>query len=366
MVYVDLDAYYVSCELRDRPDLAGLPVIVGADPRSGPSRGVVLSASYEARAKGVRSAMPVGAAARACPEARWLPPDFPKYGRIAEEFRALLGRHSTEVIPFSIDEAALIIEARDPSVVEQAGRSLQGDILRELRLPSSIGAAPYRVVAKIACERAKPGGVLVVPRADIESFLAPLPIRAVPGVGPKTEALLLEAGIETIGDMADGADETLRRRLGGFAEELVALARGAPHESADDRSRGPHSRSVDRTFPEDLRDPAQVETAVADSAAELALGLGREKLRFRTVSVAIKWADFTRVQRSRSLPAFAEGLTPLAGMARRLFRELWEEESRSQGRAVRFVSVRAERLDTSSDRQLHLDQFPPAEPRTIK
>jgi len=150
IAYVDLDAFYVSCELRDRPELRGHAVIVGPPPAHGPSRGVVLSASYEARAFGVRSALPAAIAARMCPEATWIAPDFAKYERVSGEVRELLRRQSDTVIPFSIDEAAVVLEVDDPERARAAAEEIQRELRRALDLPASIGVATTRLVAKIA------------------------------------------------------------------------------------------------------------------------------------------------------------------------------------------------------------------------
>ena len=366
VLYVDLDAFYVSCELRDRHELVGSPVIVGPDPSKGPTRGVVLSASYEARAKGVHSAMPAAQAARLCPEATWIGADFEKYVRVSREFRSVLSRHPGRVVAYSIDEAALLVEAMTPEDAEHLARKLQEEIRREVGVPASIGVAPFRVVAKIATDRAKPGGVLVVPFNEVEGFLAPLPVRSIPGVGPKTEAVLLAAGIERIGDLADGADSALRRRLGGFADALVALARGEPMEAPEEPETGPRSRSTDRTFASDVADLAMLESAVHDLAEDLAASLEKEGLRYRTVTVAVRWSDFTRVQRGRSMSARVEGPEALVSGAHRLLHEIWAEEQGGRRRSVRLVSVRAERLEEKDDRQLRLDRFGDAAPdRTV-
>ena len=357
VVYIDLDAFYVSCELRDRPELVGRPVVVGPDPSKGPTRGVVLSARYEARAQGVHSAMPVGQAARRCPDATWVAPDFAKYARVSEEFRGVLARQPGRWVPYSIDEAALYLEGPTTEEVGRFARGLQEEIRRTVRVPASIGVAPYRAVAKIATDRAKPAGVLVVPPGEVEGFLAPLPVRAIPGVGPKTEAILLAAGVERIGDLADGIDAALRARLGGFGDGLVALARGEPHEEPEEVGTGPKSRSSDRTFASDVADPAVLEEAVRELARELAESLERDGLRYRTVTVAIRWAEFSRVQRSRSLPAWVEGAGLLGATAVALLREVWAEERAGRARPVRLVSVRVERLERRDDRQLRLDRF---------
>ena len=356
VLYVDLDAYYVSCELRDRPDLRGRPVIVGPPPSQGPTRGVVLSANYEARPSGVRSAMPVGVAARLCPDAVWIPPDFAKYERNAKEVRAVLRRHSPTVIPFSIDEAAVIVHGGTAEEARHIAEKIQRELLGELELPASVGVARSRAIAKIATDRAKPGGIRVVPAEEAASFLAPLPVRAIPGVGPKTEELLHGQGILTIGDLAQRKPSELARAIGSFAGELVALARGEPHEEPE-VSEEPRSRSTDHTFAQDVDHWEEIEATVRTLAGELASALDQENLRYGTVGVAFRWADFARTSRSRSLGAAREGPQPLAETAVRLARELWDAERSSRRRPVRTVSVRTERFAPRTQRQVFLDDY---------
>ncbi len=355
-VYVDLDAYYVSCELRDRPELAGRPVIVGPPPRAGPSRGVVLSASYEARAFGVHSAQPAAQAARLCPTAEWIAPDFEKYGRVAEEVRAVLRRFSPEVLPLSIDEAALRVDLATPAEARALAAEVQAALRAELRLPSSFGIATTRTVAKIATDRAKPGGIVVVEPGQEAAFLAPLSVRAIPGVGPKTEALLNAAGIQTIGELAARKPSDLASTLGGLGRDLVALARGEGTDPVEE-SGGPRSRSTDRTFPADVARWEELEPAVREMAGGLAASVAEEGLRYAGVGVAFRWADFTRSQHGRALGAAHEGADALASAAVRLARELWDEEQAGRGRSVRTLSVRVDRLSERRQRQSSLASF---------
>lgn len=356
VLYVDLDAFYVSCELRDQPELRGRPVVVGPPPSEGPTRGVVLSASYEARPFGVRSAMPVGLAARLCPEAVWIPPDFPKYERMAREVRAILRRHSSNVIPFSIDEAALVVHDVDAQEARRLAERIQRELLTELSLPASVGVAPSRTLAKIATDRAKPGGIRVVSAEGAAEFLAPLPVRAIPGVGPKTEELLRALGIQTVGDLAVRKPSELSRPLGAFGTELVALARGELREEPE-VSDEPRSRSTDHTFARDVESWEEIEPTVRSLAGELAASLDRENLRYGSVGVAYRWSDFSRSSRSRSLGAAREGPVPLTEVAVRLARELWDAERSSRRRPVRTVSVRTERFLPRTQRQVFLDEF---------
>jgi nucleotidyltransferase/DNA polymerase involved in DNA repair len=363
VLYVDLDAYYVSCERRDRPELAGRPVIVGPPPSDEPSRGVVLSASYEARAFGVHSAMPTRIAARLCPDAVWIPPEFAKYERVAQEVRDLLRPHARTLVPYSIDECALLVgDVSGEAARELAGR-LQRELLERLRLGASIGVATSRTVAKIASDRAKPGGVLLVPPSEVVAFLAPLPVRAIPGVGPRTEEILARHGIKTIGELAAHRTTELLRELGGFAHELVDLARGVPHEVPEERGE-PRSRSADRTLAEDARSADEVVAVVRRLAGELARSLETEGLRYGAVVVALRWSDFDRTQRGRTLSASREGSEALVDEADRLARGLWADERGRKRRGVRTVSVRVERLSDRRQRQVSLDDFAP--PRSVR
>ncbi len=359
VLYIDLDAFYVECELRSRPELRGTPVIVGPPPSEGPTRGVVLSASYEARKFGVRSALPATLAARLCPSASWIAPDFPKYEAASREVRSLLHHYSDEVIPFSIDEAAVPVEAPSADAARAIAERIQEDVRTTLGLPASIGVATTRVIAKMATDLAKPAGIRVVRPEEVAAFGAPLPVRAIPGVGPKTDAILRQHGITTIGELATHRPAEVGAWLGGFGRELVALARGAPSD-APESDEGPRSRSTDRTFSEDVGTWAEIEPAIHSLAAELAHSLEKEGLRYGAVGVAFRWSDFSRSQRSRTLSAAQEGAAPLGELAVRLGRELWEAEQSARGRAVRTLSVRTERLTERTQRQVSLDDFPPA------
>jgi nucleotidyltransferase/DNA polymerase involved in DNA repair len=354
ILYVDLDAYYVACELKERPELRGRPVIVGRPPTDAPTRGVVLSASYEARRFGVRSAMPVVTAARLCPDAVWISPDFPKYAENARRVRAILDRFSPKVVPYSIDEAAVYASVPTADRARAMAVAIQTALRTELDLPASLGVATTRTVAKIATDRAKPAGILVVPPEEVAAFLAPLPVRAIPGVGPKTDELLRAAGIVSIGDLTARPPRELEQRFGGLARELVAIARGNPHESPDEYA-GPRSRSTDRTFDTDVTSWEEIEPSVRALAEDLAVALDREGLRYATVGVGLRWGDLARTQRRRTLSAAHEDAAPMVEEAVRLARELWDVERSGRARSVRTVSVRAEQLERRTQRQRSLD-----------
>jgi DNA polymerase IV (archaeal DinB-like DNA polymerase) len=356
-VYVDMDAFYVACELRDRPDLRGLPVAVGPNPREGRTRGVVLSASYEARKFGVRSALPVSRAHVLCPTAIWLPPDFSKYSGAAKEVRAVLARFSHDVIPFSIDEAAVLVDLPTPDAVRELAAAMQRALASELNLPCSIGASIYRTVAKIATDRAKPGGICVVPPESTADFLAPLPVGVIPGVGPKTQAILEGLGVRTIGDLRSHDPQPLLRRFGTFGEELRVLASGHPRESGELELGPPKSRSSDRTLPEDTREPAVLDDVLRTLAREVAASVHEEGFRYETVTVRLRWEDFQQIQRGQSLGAATEGSEPSIRESLRLLGQLLEEERRGRNRRVRLLSVRLGGLTPRTGRQRRLDRY---------
>jgi DNA polymerase IV (archaeal DinB-like DNA polymerase) len=356
-LYVDMDAFYVSCELRTRPELKGLPVVVGPNPREGHSRGVVLSASYEARKYGLRSALPVGRALALCPTATWIPPDFTKYATAAKEVRHLLGRFSPEVIPFSIDEAAVIVDLPDADAAHRVANDIQTALSSELQLPCSIGASVYRTVAKIATDRAKPGGICVVPSETTAEFLAPLPVSAIPGVGPKTQSILEGLGITTIADLRRTDPHPLLRRFGTFGDELRALAAGTPKETSELEAGLPKSRSSDRTLTEDTRDVEVLEGVVRNLAQETATSVQSEGFRYETVTLRLRWEDFQQVQRGRSLGAAREGIEPSLQESLRLLHELLQEERAGHNRRVRLVSVRLGGLQPRTGRQRRLDRY---------
>ena len=313
IVYIDLDAYYVSCELRERPDLAGQMVIVGASPGSGHSRGVVLSASYDARALGVRSAMPVGAAARLAPTAVSLPPDFRKYEHVALEVRRLLARFAPDVEPMSIDEAALHVGTRlggaSPRIGGADPRPRCDPRCDSPRHSASRRPASWR---RSPPTGPSPGGIVVVPAEEVASFLAPLPVRAIPGVGPKTEARLAEAGFSTIGALAEARPADLAKVVGSFARELSALARGVPREGPSSYS-GPRARSTDRTFERDATTWEELVSTLGQLASDLGDALAAEGWRYGAAGVASPMGGLL----SQLPDAFAPGDVGRAGAAPR-------------------------------------------------
>jgi len=295
-----MDAFYASVEQRDRPELRGRPVAVGGSPES---RGVVAAASYEARALGVHSAMPMSRAVRLCPHLAVVPPDFTKYRAVSQEVFAILREATTLVEPLSLDEAYLDVTENtwnEPLGVNVAKR-LKAAIREATGLTASAGVAPNKFLAKIASGWRKPDGLTVVAPERIESFLQQLPVEALWGVGPVTAKRLRERGVVRVVDVRTADPEVLRAAVGSATEWLQRLAAGE-----DDRpvqpNRASKSSSSECTYPEDLTDLTRIREEIASMARDNAEWLGRKGIFARTVTIKVRYDDFATITRSHSDP----------------------------------------------------------------
>jgi DNA polymerase-4 len=350
ILHVDMDAFYASVELRDRPELRGRPVVVGGLG----SRGVVLSATYEARAFGVRSAMPIGRARRLCPQAVFIPPRHPLYGEVSKEVMAIFRAVTPEVEPLSLDEAFLDVSgARRRLGAPAASAALIRRQVREQQsITCSVGAAPVKFVAKIASARCKPDGLLVVPATGILDFLHPLPVSALWGVGDKAEEVLTRLGLRTVGDIAHVPAATLRRELGAAGEHLHALAWGRDERRVVP-AREEKSVGAEETFPVDVDDPAVIRQELLRLSGRTARALRGAGLAARTVTVKLRLASFKTITRSRTLSEPTDVAMEIYATACALY-----EGSGLDARArLRLVGVRATGLRPAagSPRQLAFD-----------
>ena len=298
ILHVDMDAFYASVEIRDRPELAGQPVIVGG--ASG--RGVVLSASYEARAFGVRSAMPGLRARRLCPQAVFIPPRHQVYAATSKEVMAIFGTVTPQVEPLALDEAFLDVQGalRRLGAPARIAALIRAQVAEQQGITCSIGVAPSKFVAKIASARCKPDGLLIVPAAGVLDFLHPLPVSALWGVGERTGEVLARLGLRTVGDIAHTPPATLQRELGAAGTHLAALAWGR-----DERRVTPHvpekSIGAEETFATDIDDPDRIRRELLRLSGRTARGLRAGGYLARTVSVKLRLASFKTMTRSRTL-----------------------------------------------------------------
>ncbi|MBB1251974.1 DNA polymerase IV [Streptomyces alkaliterrae] len=358
ILHLDMDAFYAAVEQAAKPSLRGKPVIVGG---LGP-RGVVATASYEARAFGVHSAMPMSQARRHCPQAAFLVPRFEAYRQNSELVMARLAALSPLVEPLSLDEAYVDLEAGPTGggarAARAAGERLRAEIVAATGLSASVGLARTKTLAKIASERAKPDGLLVIERHTEREVLDALPVRALPGVGPATAETLRRAGIHTVAEVAAAESRELVRLLGsahGAAVHTMALG-------ADDRpvvaERESKSVSVEDTYDEDVTDRALIALKVAELAARCAGRLRRAGRSARTVSVKVRRHDFTTLTRSETL----RGPTDDAGVIREAAGRLVAAVDTGDG--VRLLGVGVSGLADFTQEDLFAQAKAAAEPRS--
>jgi len=296
VVHFDLDAFYAAVAQRDDPALRGKPVAVAGASR----RSVVLTASYEARPYGVRSAIPLYRALDACPGLIVVPPDFPAYRAASEAVFAIFADGTLAVEGLSLDEAFVAIDADDVDSAARWAAGVRARIARETGLTASAGVASGKLVAKIASDSCKPDGLAVVPPGTEAAFLAPLPVGRLWGIGPKTLQRLEGTGIATIGDVAALDDARAFALFGRWGRDLRELARGNDARAVDG-NRERKSISTEETFEYDVRDEARVIERLRAQANELAGDLRKRSLRGHTIGIKIKRADFTVLGRQTHL-----------------------------------------------------------------
>jgi len=326
IIHVDMDAFYASVEIRDRPELKGRPVIVGGSPES---RGVVCAASYEARRFGVRSAMACSRAYRLCPQAVFVKPNFEKYTEASRAIREIFREVTDRIEPLSLDEAYLDVTSnlRDEPQASRLAQWIRAEIRSRLALTASAGVGPNKLVAKIASDFRKPDGMTVVAPERVEGFLAPLSVGRLWGVGAKTEKKLNELGFFKIEDLRKSSPDFLRDKLGSYGPELYRQAFGI-----DDRPVishwEPKSRGSERTFSQDITDAGKLLLILDDLAAEVAGEIARLQKPARTVTIKVRYGDFTTLTRSRTLPLATDRLDEISEVARELLFKNTEVGSR--------------------------------------
>jgi DNA polymerase-4 len=347
ILHVDLDAFYASVEVLKDPSLVGKPVVVG----SAAPRGVVMSASYEARSRGLHSAMPSVRAKRLCPDVVFVPPDFDSYKAYSNRFREILLSVSPAVEPLSLDEAFVDVSGSTLLFGSPAeiGARIRKAIAGELALTASVGVGPTKLVAKLAATRAKPDGILVVPAGEVPAFLHPLPVEALWGIGEKTAKILARLGIRTAGELARTPVAILERVWGeSQARGLLDLAAGR-----DDRHvvpfEAPKSVSHEETYARDLDLEADIVREILSLSHRVASRLRSDGYRARTVTLKLRLPSFSTLTRSRTLPDATDVAAEIFAVARELFLRL-----PAGRRRFRLIGVAATGLVPAGSEQLAL------------
>jgi DNA polymerase-4 len=337
IIHLDLDAFFAAVEALDHPELAGKPLIVGGRPEE---RGVVASASYAARAFGVRSAMPTARALALCPAAIVVPARHDAYRKYSRQVMAILQETSPIVEQMSIDEAYLDLtghlSAWDEAI--DVARKIQQRVWEEVGLSASLGVAANKLVAKVASDRDKPGGLTVVRPGEEAAFLAPLPVRVLWGIGPVTEQKLAELGVATVGQLAKVPEEELRARFGSQGAAMARHARGIdrrPVVTEHERK----SVSQERTFSRDLADAETLERHLRQMSQGVAHHLDRAEMAAGTVAIKLRYADFTTLTRQVALAVPTADEQEIYQAALSLLRRAWQRD-----RPVRLLGVAARQL----------------------
>lgn len=337
ILHCDMDCFYAAVHMRDDPSLRGRPVVIGGRPES---RGVVAAASYEARRFGVHSAMPSSRAVRLCPGAVFLPPDFRRYQKESEKIFAIYREITPLVQAVSIDEAYLDVSHHlgEAGSATAVAREIRRRVREERGLTVSVGVGPNKLIAKIASDFQKPDGLTVVKPARVQAFLDPLPVRRLHGVGPATEKSLADLGVQTVADLRRLELDDLVARFGKHGRVLHDYARGV-----DDRPVETHSErkslGTESTYAVDLRRLDEMEDQLARMAEEVADGLFRRGLAACTLTLKVRYSDFTTLTRSRTFTLPVHDTATIAACARDLLRK-----TEAAGRPVRLLGVTASNL----------------------
>ncbi|MFA5529311.1 MAG: DNA polymerase IV [Thiohalomonadaceae bacterium] len=317
ILHVDMDAFYASVEIRERPELAERPVIVGGTPEG---RGVVCAANYVARRYGIHSAMPAAMARRLCPQGVFLPPRHRLYAQVSRDIHAIFERYTPMVEPLSLDEAFLDVTASERlfGPAERIARRIKDEIRQELGLVASVGVAPNKFIAKIASDIDKPDGFCVVHAEQVQGFLDPLPVTRLWGVGKVTEKIFSRLGIRTIGQFRAWPPALVHAHFGHGGTHLLALAHGRDDRPVE-AGREVKSISHETTFARDIGDREILAAWLLDLTDQVAGRLRAHGLAGRTVQIKVRYADFTTVTRAQSLRQPTDATDVLWAAARELF-----------------------------------------------
>ena len=347
IMHIDLDAFFVSVEQVENPELKGKPVVVGGRPDR---RGVVAAASYEARAFGLYAGMPLLTASRLCPQATFIEGNFAKYRSASQKFMAILADSSPYLEPMSLDEAYLDVTGFESihGSIRQMALAIKQRIKDELGLCASVGVASCKVVAKVASDLSKPDGLLEVANGDERSFLAPLPIAKLPGIGKKTERVLKGLGITTIGKLSITPLSTLKSHFGASGEMLHRFANGIDERKVEPPGEA-KSISRETTFSKDSRDRSQIEATLRYLSERVGSELRQQGKQARCVTLKLRYPDFTTITRSHTLNQTSDTDQTIFNTGLQLLKKVLSQEKQP----IRLIGIGVSHL-TEPGRQLDM------------
>lgn len=356
ILHIDMDAFYASIEQRDNPELVGKPVIIGGKV----GRGVVSTASYEARKYGVRSAMPISEAVRRCPDGIYIPPNIPKYRAVSEQIMNIFHRYTPDVEAISLDEAFVDVTGSQKlfGSAEQIGRAIKQNIYEELQLTASVGLAYNKFLAKLASDLDKPDGFYIVMPEDLQEKIWPLSIRRMMGVGHKTADMLERMGVKTIGQLAVMDSGLLEHIFGKAGVQMHELANGIDARMVES-VREAKSFGRETTFPTDISDQYTLETVLFTLADDVCHSLRSHHVKGRTVSIKIRYPDFKSITRAITLEQYTSSFEPVYNTVKQLM-----EKHYTDGTPVRLIGVTVSNLKQETEIIEQQDLF--ADQKTVK
>lgn len=350
ILHLDMDAFFAAVEQLDHPQYRGKPVIVGADPKGGRGRGVVATASYEARKYGVHSALPISQAFKRCPHGIYVRGRYKRYAEISQQVIQILEQFSPVIQKISIDEAFLDLSdsLKLFGGAEVIAREIKNRIRKELKLTASVGIAANKFIAKIASDLQKPDGFVLVEPGCEQAFLHDLPISKLWGVGKKTEQALMKKGINTIGQIAALSEVELNRKFGKWGNALWRLSQGIDERPVVTSSMQ-KSISQETTFEEDTDDEERIERTLYRLAESLSRLMRQHSLKGRTITLKVRLEDFSTFSRSRTLSDFVDSTLILRGVAIDLYQKV-----NKKGLKVRLLGIGVSQLSSVAGEQLGL------------
>ena len=349
--HVDMDHFFAAVEERERPEIRGKPVVVGADPKEGNGRGVVSTSNYEARKYGVKSGMPIARAWRLCPNAVYLPVNYRLYQKVSARIMNVLQGYADKFERWGLDEAFLDVTSRVKNFgeAEKLAQQIKKDIFKKERLTCSIGVGPNKLVAKIGSDFKKPDGLTVVRAEDAKAFLAPLSVRRLLWVGKKTEGRLNMMGIKTVGDLANYDASVLAEKFGAGGTQLFLSAQGIDNSDVQERwERKSMSREI--TFEEDTSDPALIFDTLDAISEDLHQELTASNFTFKTCTVKIRYENFETHTHGKTLHFYTYRLKDIQRSARDLLQDILLSD-----RKIRLIGVRLSNL-FSTEKQTRLTE----------
>jgi DNA polymerase IV (archaeal DinB-like DNA polymerase) len=352
VLHVDMDSFFASVEVREHPELKGLPVVVGSDPKGGKGRGVVSTCSYEARKYGIHSAMPVSQAYKLCSDAAFVPVNMKLYAQVSVNVMEIMKGFAEKFQQYSVDEAFLVPVA--VSSFEEAAiiaLRIKDEILKQERITCSVGVGPNKLIAKIASKFQKPDGLTVIRPEDVQGFLYPLDVSKIPGIGGKTTEALKLMGITRVEELANCDVQRLSERFGKMGLWMKQMAHGLDFSEVKEWEEAVKSISRSGTFAEDTNDPLKIAGFLELLAESVHRALTRDRFLFKVVTLKVRFDDFSTYTRSKTIPVWTSDIFVIKRTAMQLLSEFIGRQK------IRLVGIGVSRLRERDIRQTLVTDF---------